>query len=200
MGKLVCTVEMDKANGVSVKVENADAQITQTVVMDGDSVTLTVQGSSETSTIVQKADSIVIKCKDFTVDVTGKLTLKSAKASSWTSQDILKLDSTKDMTLKSGAKLTQTASSDAKLSSSTKVNVEAGTDLVAKGMKATLQATGGEAKVDGVTLKMSGKSKADLDAPMVKVAAKGKLGLESSGMAELKGSMTTVSGSMVKLG
>jgi len=200
MGKLVCTVEMDKAKGVSVKVENADAQITQTVVMDGTSVTLKVEGSSETSTIVQKADSIVINCKDFTVDVTGTLTLKSAKASSWTSQDILKLDSTKDMTLKSGAKLTQTASSDAKLSSSTKVNVEAGTDLLAKGMKATLQATGGEAKVDGVTLKMSGQSQADLDAAMVKVAAKGKLGLESSGMAELKGSMTTVSGSLVKLG
>jgi hypothetical protein len=32
------------------------------------------------------------------------------------------------------------------------------------------------------------------------VAAQGQLGLESSGIAELKGSMTSVSGSIVKLG
>jgi len=29
MGKLVCTVELDKEKGVTVKVENADDQITQ---------------------------------------------------------------------------------------------------------------------------------------------------------------------------
>jgi hypothetical protein len=200
MGKLVCTIELDKAKGVTVKVENADGKITQTVVMDGESITTKVEGSKETSTIIQKDESITITCKDFTVDVTGKLTLKSAKESSWTSQDVLKIDSTKDMTLNTAAKLTQTASSDAKLASSTKMNVEAGTDLVAKGMKATLQATGGEAKVDGLTLKMAGQTQAELAAAMVKVAAQGKLGLESSGMAELKGSMTTVAGSLVKLG
>jgi len=200
MGKLVCTVELDKEKGVTIKVENADDQITQTVVMDGTVITIKVQGSDETSTIVQKADSITMTCKDFTVDATGTLTLKSQKASSWTSQDTLKLESKKDMTFTSSAKLTQSATSDAKLSSKANVAIEATNKLEMKGMQASLTASGGEAKIDGVTLKMSGKSQAELSAAMTKVSAQGSLSLESSGMAELKGSLTTVSGSLVKLG
>ena len=200
MGKLVCTVELDKEKGVTVKVENADDQITQTVVMDGTSITLKVQGNEETSTVVQKQDSVTITCKDFTVDATGTLTLKSAKASSWASQDILKVESTKDMTFTSSAKLTQSASQDAKLSSNAKVAIEAATNLDLKGMQTSFTATGGDNKIEGVNLKMAGKAQAELAAPMIKVAAQGKLGLESSGMADLKGSMTTVGGSLVKLG
>ena len=200
MGKLVCTVELDKEKGVTVKVENADDQITQTVVMDGTSITIKVQGSEETSTIVQKQDSITIKVKDFTVDATGTLTLKSAKASSWASQDILKVESTKDMTFTSSAKLTQSASQDAKLSSSANVAIEATSKLDMKGMQTSLAASGGENKIEGLTLKMSGQTQAELASAMIKVAAQAKLGLEASGMAELKGAMTTVAGSLVKLG
>jgi hypothetical protein len=200
MGKLVCTVELDKEKGVTVKVENADDQITQTVVMDGTSITITVKGSEETSTIVQKQDSVTITCKDFTVDATGTLTLKSAKASSWASQDTLTVESTKDMTLNSSAKFTQSSTSDAKLSSSANMTVEATSKLDLKGMQTSLAASGGENKVEGLTLKMSGQTQAELASAMIKVAAQGKLGLESSGMAELKGAMTTVGGSLVKLG
>ncbi|WP_224249596.1 PH domain-containing protein [Hyalangium gracile] len=200
MGTLVCTVELDKVKGVTVKVENADDQITQTVVMDGTSITITVKGSEETSTIVQKQDSVVITCKDFTVDATGTLTLKSAKESSWASQDILKVESTKDMTFTSSAKLTQSATQDAKLSSNAKVAIEAATNLDMKGMQTSLTASGGENKIDGLTLKMSGKTQAELSSAMTKVSGQGQLGLESSGVAELKGSMTTVGGALVKLG
>ncbi|WP_224360587.1 hypothetical protein [Hyalangium versicolor] len=200
MGTLVCTVEMDKAKGVTVKVENADGKITQTVVMDGTSITIKVQGNEETSTIVQKQDSVTITCKDFTVDATGTLTLKSAKESSWASQDILKVESTKDMTLTSSAKLTQSATQDAKLSSNAKVAIEAASNLDMKGMQTSLTASGGENKIEGLTLKMSGQSQAELASAMTKVSGQGKLGLESSGVAELKGSMTTVGGALVKLG
>jgi hypothetical protein len=200
MGKLVCTVELDKEKGVTVKVENADDQITQTVVMDGTSITITVKGSEETSTYVQKQDSVVITCKDFTVDATGTLTLKSAKASSWNSQDVLTVESTKDMSLTSQAKLTQKATQDATLKSDAKVGIEAATNLDLKGMQTTLVASGGENKIEGVTLKMEGKSQAELSSAMTKVSGQGKLGLESSGVAELKGAMTTVGGSLVKLG
>lgn len=200
MGKLVCTVELDKEKGVTVKVENADDQITQTVVMDGTSITITVKGSEETSTYVQKQDSVTITCKDFTVDATGTLTLKSQKASSWTSQDVLSLESTKDMTHKSSAKLTQSASQDASLSSNANVAIEATSKLDIKGMQTSLVASGGENKLEGLTLKMSGQTQAELSAAMIKVAAQGKLGLESSGMADLKGSITSVGGSLVKLG
>ena len=58
----------------------------------------------------------------------------------------------------------------------------------------SLVASGGETKIEGVTLKMAGKTQAELAAAMIKVAAQGKLGLESSGMADLKGAMTTVGG------
>lgn len=200
MGTLVCTVEMDKQKGVTVKVENADDSITQTVVMDGTSITITVKGSEETSTIVQKQDSVTITCKDFTVDATGTLTLKSAKESQWTSQDIVKVESTKDMTFTSSAKLTQSASQDAKLSSNAKIAIEATQNLDMKGMQTSLTGTGGETKIEGLTLKMSGKTQAELSSAMTKVSGQGQLGLESSGVAELKGSMTTVGGSLVKLG
>src|SRR5688572_16906838 len=192
MGKLVCTVELDKEKGVTVKVENADDQITQTVVMDGTAITITVKGSEETSTIVQKQDSVTVTCKDFTVDATGTLTLKSAKASSWTSQDVLTLESTKDMTFTSKAKLTQSATQDAKLSSQANVGIEATQKLDMKGMQTSLVASGGDNKLEGINLKMAGQAQAELAAAMIKVAAKGQLGLESSGMAELKGSITSV--------
>ena len=200
MGKLVCTVEMDKEKGVTVKVENADGKITQTVVMDGTSITIKVVGDQETSTYVQKQDSVTVTCKDFTVDATGTLTLKSAKASSWTSQDVLTLESTKDMTFTSKAKLTQSATQDAKLSSNANIAIEATQKLDMKGMQTSLTASAGDNKLEGVNLKMAGKAQAELKAPMTKVAADAKLGLESSGMAELKGSMTTVGGALVKLG
>jgi hypothetical protein len=199
MGTLVCKIELDKTKGITVTVENADGQITQTLTMDGTSITTQVKGQSDTSTIVQKADSIVVTCKDFTLD-TETITMKSSKASAWTSQDTLKVTSTKDMTLTSSAKLTQSATQDAKLTSSANVTVEATSALKASGMTAALSATGGEAKVDGLTLKLSGQTNAEMAGAMAKVSAQGSLSLESTGIAKLQGSMTTVGGSLVKLG
>lgn len=200
MGTLVCTVELDKEKGVTVKVENADDQITQTVVMDGTSITITVKGSEETSTYVQKQDSVVITCKDFTVDATGTLTLKSAKESKWTSDDVLSVESTKDMSLTSKAKFTLESTKDTSVKSNAKVAMEAAQDFDIKGMKTSFVASGGENKIEGLTLKMAGKTQAELASAMIKVKADGQLGLESSGMAELKGSMTMVGGQLVKLG
>ncbi|KFE65390.1 hypothetical protein [Hyalangium minutum] len=199
MGTLVCKIELDKTKGITVTVENADGQITQTMTMDGTSITTKVQGQSDTSTIVQKADSIVVTCKDFTLD-TETITCKSSKASQWTSQDILKLTSTKDMTFTSSAKLTQSATQDAKLSSSANVTLEATSAFKASGMTAAMSATGGEAKVDGLTLKLSGETNAEMSGAMAKVSGQGQLSLESTGIAKLQGSMTTVGGSLVKLG
>jgi hypothetical protein len=200
MGTLVCKIELDKTKGITVTVENADGQITQTLTMDGTSITTKVQGQSDTSTIVQKADSIVVTVKDFTVNASGEITFTSTKASQWTSEDILKLTSTKDMTFTSSAKLTQSATQDAKLSSSANVTLEATSAFKASGMTAAMSASGGEAKVDGVTLKLSGQSNAEMSGAMAKVSGQGQLSLESTGIAKLQGSMTTVGGSLVKLG
>lgn len=199
MGKLVCTIELDKEKGITVKVEDPDGQITQTITMDAKSITTEMKNSSATSTVVQKAESVTVTCQDFTVDA-DTVTLKSKKVSKWTSQDTLTLESTKDMTFTSSAKLTQSATQDAKLSSSAKVTIEATSDLAMQGMKASLTATGGEAKMEGLTIKLTGQSQAEMSAPMAKVSAQGSLALESTGIANLKGSMTNVEGSLVKLG
>lgn len=199
MGTLVCKIELDKTKGITVTVENADGQITQTMVMDGTSITTKVAGQSDTSTIVQKADSIVVTVKDFTLD-TETITFKSSKTSEWTSQDTLKVTSTKDMTLTSSAKLTQSATQDAKLSSSANVTVEATSAFKASGMTAAMSASGGEAKVEGMTLKLSGQTNAEMAGAIAKVSAQGSLSLESTGIAKLQGSMTTVGGTLVKLG
>lgn len=199
MGKLVCTIELDKEKGITVKVEDPDGQVTQTITMDSKSITTEMKNSSHTSTVVQKPESVTITCQDFKVDA-DTVTLLSKKASKWTSQQTLKLESTQDMTFTSSAKLTQSATQDAKLSSSTNVNIEATSQLGLKGMQASMQATGGEAKVSGVTLKLAGQAQAEMSSPMTKVSGQGQLSLESSGIADLKGSMTNVGGSLVKLG
>lgn len=200
MGTLVCKIELDKQKGITVQVTNADGKITQTVTMDGTTLTIKVAGQSDTSTIVQKADSIAVTCKTYTVDA-ETITMTSSKDSAWTSQQKLKLESTQDMTFTSSAKLTQSATQDAKLSSSANVNVEATSNLALKGtMGAAMTASGGEAKVDGLTLKLNGQTQAEMAGPITKVSAQGQLSLESSGLANLKGSMTTVGGSLVKLG
>ncbi|NTX03929.1 hypothetical protein HUA74_14740 [Myxococcus sp. CA051A] len=200
MGTLVCTIELDKQKGITVTVDNADGQILQTVTMDGTSITLKVAGQTDTSTVVQKADSIVVTVKDFKVDA-ETITLLSSKTSDWKSQDTLTVESTKDMTFTSQAKLTQSAMQDASLSSSAKINVEATQALAMKGMTASMQATGGEAKVDGLTLKLSGTTEASMSGLNVKVSGQAALDLEAQGMANLKASgVTSVSGALVKLG
>ena len=67
MGALVCRIELNKSDGVVITVEDPNADVTQTVVLNGDSITITSAGSN-TSTIVQKPDSIEMTCKTFTLD------------------------------------------------------------------------------------------------------------------------------------
>jgi hypothetical protein len=197
MGTLVCKIELDKQRGVTVLVENEEGQTTQKVTMDGTTLTLEVAGSSDTSTFVQKAESIEITCKTFTVN-SETLTLKSSKTSTWTSQDTLTVKSSKDMTVESSAKLTMKSTSDMTVSSQAKAAMSATSDFSVKGANVAI-AGQSDVKVDGAKLALAGKAQAEVKAPMVKVEASGQLDLKSSGLANLKGSLTNV-GSLVKLG
>ena len=80
MSTLICTVEMSKSAGVTIKVTDSDGKVTQTVTMDGTTMTLKVADSSNTSTITQKEDSVTIKCKSFKVDA-ETVFVKSSKDS-----------------------------------------------------------------------------------------------------------------------
>ncbi len=199
MGKLICTIDLDKEKGLVVTVEDPDGKLSQTVTLDGKSITMEVKSDSDTSTIVQKPDAITITVKAFTLDA-ETITLQSKKESTWTSDDTLEVESSKTMKLVSSAKLVQKSTQDLELSSGAKVEVKATQDLTLEGNQGKITAKGGPLQLEGVKLEMQGKSQVDLKGPLIKVAADGQLGLESSGIAELKGSMTSVSGSLVKLG
>jgi phage baseplate assembly protein gpV len=191
MAKLVCTVEMSKDRGVTVKVENADASITQTITMDGTTLTLKVAGSDYTSTFTQKADSIAIKCKDFSIEADETLTCTSGKATRHESRDILTLQSREDMTLtSSAARLVQSAESDVTVSGA---NVTATARTAARMTGMTAAVTGDE------SLSLTGKQ-ASLSGAQVAIKADTQLGAESSGVATLGGSVTTLKGSLINAG
>jgi hypothetical protein len=190
MAKLVCTVELSKEAGISIKVENADAGITQTLTMNGTTMILEVAGKEDTSTITQKADSIAIKCKDFSIEAADTITCTSGKATRHASEDTVTIQSTKDMTLQSSAKLVQAADADLTL---------AGANL-----KATARSA---ASVKGMTAEVSGDTsvtlkgtQAKLSGSQVQISADAQLGAESSGVATLGGSLTTIKGTLINAG
>lgn len=196
MGALMCRVELNKADGITITVQNDEGKITQTVVMDGTTMILTCKGESDTSTITQVCDGVTVKCKNFTVD----------------SETIL-LKSTKDTTAEVGGKTAVTSTGDISMSSDAKVATKATGDWTAEGMnltaegktKATLKGT--ETTVQGTSkatltaaqAAVNGDAKLDVSSAMIKVASSAMLTLEGQ-MTSLKGQMTTVSGQMVTLG
>ena len=57
----VCRVELSKTDGITVKLTDDKGKVTQSIVMDGKSITTTFKGKKKTSTITQKDLSVVIK-------------------------------------------------------------------------------------------------------------------------------------------
>lgn len=173
MGTLVCRIELDKKKGVLLTVENGDDQITQTIVMDGTSITTTVKGSEETSTITQKQDSIAMNCKTFTLDA-ETITCKSTKETLH--------ESGQNFDITSGKNLIVTADSSAEY----------------KAMNTTIESTA-KTEIKGGTLVLSGSSSAELKGASIKLDAKGLMDLVASGAATLKGSIVNIKG-ILKMG
>lgn len=61
------TVRLNIDEGVLVALEDKASKMTQTLSLDGKQMTQQCKNESDTSTIVQKPDSIAINCKNFTV-------------------------------------------------------------------------------------------------------------------------------------
>jgi hypothetical protein len=163
MGTLVCRVELNKGKGLILTVENSDAEISQTLVLDGTRITTSVQGSEGTSVMVQDQESIAFKCKNFVVDA-ETVCCQSSDTTSIGSGGDLKLDSQANLDIN----VTRNASYAAK---NTTVNSSA------------------ETQVKGSSLKLSADIGADLSAAMVAVDASGTLDLSASGITTLKGSL-----------
>jgi uncharacterized protein (DUF2345 family) len=177
MSTWICSVEVDKVGGITVKVQDADGKLEQTLVMNGTKIEMTVKGDSATSIISQTAEKVTVQCKQFEVVAAETIDLKSTKACTFSSSDSLSVTAAKAMTL----------------SSDDKVNVTAQQSLALCGQM-------------GVTLsspqKIALASQAQLtfEGAMVEGKAKGMLNLESSGLATFKGNLTNVQGTLVNLG
>ena len=197
MGALVCRIELNKEEGLILTVENEDGKITQTAVLDGNSITIICKGEEETSTITQKPESIAITCKDFSLDA-ETITLKSKKDAIYKSEEKIDIQSTKEMTLQSDASLTGKATSDVKISGRA-VDVSADNKAGFSGMSTLIQATG-KAEIKAADLALSGSTKAEMDGLKVKISSKGLLDVEATGIVTLKGQMANIKGTMTKIG
>jgi hypothetical protein len=186
MGKLVCTVELDKTTGITIKVENADADIVQIIHMDGTQILTTVQkGTAETdkSSITQKFDSIAIKCKTYTVEA-ETITQKSTKATLHKSSDTFDLQSTKDMTAKSDAKVVLKATGDCTIDGAN-VAVKGKVDVKLDGtnVKGTASAA---CEMKGATAKLEGSAKCDVKG--------GLASLKADSLCDVGGAITKLAG------
>jgi phage gp45-like len=74
MAALTCTITLDKAAGVVVKIEGGSAP--QTITLDGTTLTLEVGGTK----IVQTTTDVTIHCTTFTVEATGDVSIKAGAA------------------------------------------------------------------------------------------------------------------------
>ncbi|MEM9458696.1 MAG: hypothetical protein AAGF11_31255 [Myxococcota bacterium] len=192
MGTLVCTLEMSKERGVTVKVVNGDDSITQTITMDGTTMKLLVTDGSDGSSITMDKASIALDTKDLTITASNTIVCKSTNESTFQSESkTFTIKSGSDTSIEAGANLTQKATSDVSIKG---INVAAqGTsDASVKGLTAKVSAD--------TSLTLEGGTQAELSGPMVSVTADATLSAESSGMATLGGSMTTIKGSLITAG
>jgi hypothetical protein len=188
MAKLVCTVELDKTTGITIKVETAEADIVQTIHMDGTQILTTVAkgtAPADKSSITQKFDSIAIKCKTYTVDA-ETITQKSTKASLHESADTFDIKATKDLTEHSDAKVVLNATGDATVDGAN-VKLKATTDCTLGGTNVKGTATAA-AELKGANTKLEGSAKCDVKGAMASVKA--------DSMLEVGGAMTKITGVM----
>ena len=170
MGSLVCRIELDKEKGVLLTVENGDDQITQTIVMDGTSITTTVKGSKEPSTITQKQDSIAMVCKTFTLDADT-------------------------ITCRSKEKTLHESGQDFDITSGKNLNVSAKSSAEYKAKDTTIESTS-KTEIKGGTLVLSGTASAELKGASIKLDAQGLLDLVAGGAATLKGAVVNIKGKL----
>ncbi|MFS8066049.1 MAG: hypothetical protein ACMG6S_06730 [Byssovorax sp.] len=188
MGTLICTVELSKKpeEGIKVTIDNKDAGITQTIQMDGTSVTIIVKKGEDESSYTQTATSVAIKCKTFEVTAEETITMTSTKkGSTYKSGDALTVQSVKDLTL---------TSEKADMVATAKNITATGATKVALAMANNTL----ELAEAGVTLSSSAKTA--ISGGIVAVDASATLTIESTGPATLKGAIANVQGTMVNLG
>ena len=196
MGTLVCRVELNKKDGLIFTVENKDGKITQTAVLNGESITFTSKGEKETSTITQKPDGVTIQCKNFTLE-SETINCTSTKDTVHKSDQKYDIQSSQDMTLKSGANLNAKATQKHSLSGS-RISAAADTDTVIKGLNVSVDGST-KTEIKGMTLNLAGTTKTELKGVMVDLSADGPMNIKGA-LTNIDGQVTSVKGTLTKVG
>lgn len=185
MSELKCLIELNKADGISIKLKNPEGKILQTIVLNGTTIVTTCKGESETSVITQKDESIAISCKKFsveaeTIEMTSKkkTTHKSGEDMSWetdknlsvSSKEETKLNSGKNMSLKSDKDISSKASNKIKLDSSD-TDIKASSGL----------------KMKGATADISSDTSMKIKSTKIDVSGSAKVKVSGSAMVEISG-------------
>ncbi len=98
MSTLKCTIVLDKAEGLTLIVEDESASSKQTVTLLKDSIVLQVEGSAGTSTVTQVADAISFKCKKFSVEA-DEIECRSKQGSTYAAQTTLAVKGEQEVTV-----------------------------------------------------------------------------------------------------
>ena len=214
---LICSIELSKERGVTVKVVDDEGKVTQTVVLDGTKMTLqvrtseaqtiweqrdaslrcTVKKGSDQTEIEQSPTNIELRCKNFLVEAES-VEVTSSKDMSLEAKGKGTFETTKDLTLQSSAKATLKAAKDATVDGGTKLKLEGGTQASLVAPQVALKGKA-KASIDGGT---------QLQLTAIKVQAKGKAQLEAAApitnvgqaLTSVKGSLLKLEGALIKMG
>src|SRR3954470_24179749 len=98
MTTLKCTIVLDKAEGLTMKVEDSAGGAIQTIQLLKDAIIMTVSGKKSTSVVTQKADSVAVKCKKFSVEA-EEINCQSTEASTFAAKTEMKISGTKTVAI-----------------------------------------------------------------------------------------------------
>ncbi len=205
---LVCSIELSKTAGVTVLVKKGD-QVTQTITMDGTTVTiavehgdkkttitqdaegieLNVKGPADTSTVVQKADKVEITCRSFKVTAES-VEISSSADTKHSAEGAYSVTSGADLSLSSRAALGTSSVGATTLSALGAFEASALGDATLRGQKALVEGLIGTT-VQGV---------ASLDLKALQIVAAAGAKFEAAGpMTTIGKNLTTVSGQLVRV-
>ena len=193
---LVCKLELSQTSGITLTVENADDNITQTASFDGTTITFTCKGQDATSTITQNSDGITVECNNFTVNA-ETIACTSTKDTSHQAQGTFTIESTDKASFSSSADMDVSATSTLSLSAS---DFSTSAQNSAKLTALTTTVNGDQkTSVTGLELALSAQAGASLDGATVKVSAQTTLDVDGL-TTTVKGTTTNIQGTLVKLG
>lgn len=197
-GTLGCAIRLDKEKGGAVTIENGTDEVTQSIRMDGRKVEIRVKGKEDESLVTQTQSAVIIQCKSFQLDA-DTIECRSKGITSHRSDDSLSVQSAKAMELGSSTKMTVRAKEELQ-GQAARIVLRGDRDIALSGQGAGFSAGEGTAQVEGATVKLMGSGQLTAEGGMVELAAQSMLKAEATGVLTVKGGITNIQGSLVKLG